>query len=121
MTERPQVAHQYALTVDKDGDLEPATASTPTDLGDFFAVWNAADPRDYDGPRIERPAASTFGIDDRVEGRHSPAGGDSEQVRLFHATDDAQRTLDSGAASCAHSSTEVQRPLRTIHGGGDGQ
>lgn len=79
-------------------DLEPATDSTPTDLGDFFTEeLGVPDPRGHSGLRIERPSASEFGVDDRVTVTRSQ-GDEGEQSVLFTGVDENQRTLDGETA-----------------------
>lgn len=87
---KPNPAHQMSLTGDGEGNLEPAFDSTETDLTDYGATV------DYDEKetKIDRPSASGFGVDDRIETRSSESKS-SEQQNLV-PDPDQHRLGDSG-------------------------
>ena len=75
-----------------DGGIEPTEESVETSLEVFGAD---VDHRERDS-RIDRPEASTFGVDDRPEVTSTAAG---EQGALFADTDADQRTLTGERAA----------------------
>jgi hypothetical protein len=86
------IEQQTAFTA--DGGLEPTEESVGTTLETFGADVSHCDVE----TRLDRPAASAFGVDDRIEVRHSEADG-TEQGSLFADTADDQQTLTGEQAS----------------------
>lgn len=82
--EELRIAHQYRFG--EDG-VEPPDEPTET----TFTDWGVEIDSDQSEPRIDRPAASEFGVDDRVEVRTSPADKGEQQTL---ALDPEQQTLD---------------------------
>lgn len=82
------VSHQASFGSDGEVVVE---GSTETSL-DQFGV--DVDHRDRDS-RLDRPAASEFGVDDRPEAASSDTDGDSDQLPLTYEGN--QRTLDGEA------------------------
>ena len=89
--ERPAVQHQMSFS--GDGTLE-AGEPAETSLGD----WGAGGDGREKETRIDRPAATSFGVDDRAEVRRSDSDS-GEQERLFRAADESQRTLSGEQAA----------------------
>jgi hypothetical protein len=95
MAKKPAINVHYQAAFGTDGESEVAEESVETSLDDYGAD---VDHRDIDS-RIDRPAASEFGVDDRVEIRRSDAE-QSDQTSLFVNTAADQQTL-SGEQSSA--------------------
>ena len=88
MAKKPAINVHYQAAFGTDGESEVAEESVETSLDDYGAD---VDHRDIDS-RIDRPAASEFGVDDRVEIRRSDAE-QSDQTSLFVNTAADQQTL----------------------------
>ncbi|WP_115864210.1 hypothetical protein [Halorussus litoreus] len=86
MSNRPDIEIQQQTAFGEDGQLEVTETSVETSLEDFGAD---VDHRDRDS-RLDRPAASEFGVDDRPEVERSAEG---DQSTLFADTDKDQQTL----------------------------
>jgi hypothetical protein len=80
------VSHQASFGTDGDVVVE---GSTETSLDQFGAD---VDHRDRDS-RLDRPAASEFGVDDRPEAATSSNGEGGDQLPLTYE-DGGQRTLN---------------------------
>jgi hypothetical protein len=78
-----QVQHRFG----SDGEVAPEE-STETDLTNFGADVDTSDT----DPRIDRPEATEFGVDDRAETR-GRARGSGEQRNLFSSIDGDQTDL----------------------------
>jgi hypothetical protein len=92
MSNRPEIEIQQQTAFGEDGQLEVTEASVETSLEDFGAD---VDHRDRDS-RLDRPAASEFGVDDRPEVERST---EADQSTLFADTDKDQQTLAGDDAS----------------------
>jgi len=95
MSNRPNIEIQQQTAFGENGQLEVTETNVETSLEDFGAD---VDHRDRDS-RLDRPAASEFGVDDRPEVEQSSEG---DQSTLFADTDADQKTLagDDAAARC---------------------
>ena len=95
MTNRPEIEIQQQTAFGDDGQLEVTETSVETSLEDYGAD---VDHRDRDS-RLDRPAASEFGVDDRPEVERPPEG---DQSNLFVDTAEDQQTLagDDATARC---------------------
>ncbi|MWV39618.1 hypothetical protein [Natrialba sp. INN-245] len=94
MTNRPEITIQHQTAFTADGDLEPTEESVATSLEDFGADVSHREVE----TRLDRPVASEFGVDDRIEVRHSEVD-DTDQASLFADTADDQQTLTGEDAS----------------------
>ncbi|WP_306061012.1 hypothetical protein [Natronococcus wangiae] len=94
MTDRPEITIQQQTAFTDDGGLKPTEESVATSLEDFGADVSHREVE----TRLDRPAASEFGVDDRVEVRHSEVD-DTDQASLFADTADDQQTLTGEDAS----------------------
>ncbi|MFC4987077.1 hypothetical protein [Saliphagus infecundisoli] len=94
MSDRPEITIQHQAAFTDDGELELTGESVATSLEDFGADVSHRDQES----RLDRPAASEFGVDDRVEVRQSEAD-DTDQTSLFADTADDQQTLTGEDAS----------------------
>ncbi|WP_114578469.1 hypothetical protein [Saliphagus sp. LR7] len=94
MANRPEITIQHQAAFTDDGELELTDESVETSLEDFGADISHRDQE----TRLDRPAASQFGVDDRVEVRQSEAD-DTDQASLFADTADDQQTLTGEDAS----------------------
>ncbi|WP_458190724.1 hypothetical protein [Haladaptatus sp. NG-WS-4] len=92
MSDRPDIEIQRQTAFGEDGQLEITATSVETSLEDFGAE---VDHRDRDS-RLDRPAASQFGVDDRPDVEQS---AESDQSTLFAATADDQQTLAGDEAN----------------------
>ena len=97
MSKRPVISVHRQTAFGDDGQLEITERSVETSLEDFGAE---IDHRNCDS-RLDRPAASQFGVDDRPEVIQS---SESDQSSLFADTDEDQRTLEGNdaAARCLY-------------------
>lgn len=95
MSNRPDIEIQQQTAFGEDGQIEVTEVSVETSLEDFGAD---VDHHDRDS-RLDRPAASEFGVDDRPEVEQTSEG---DQSTLFADTDEDQQTLagDDAAARC---------------------
>ncbi|MFC6768762.1 hypothetical protein [Natrinema soli] len=94
MTDRSEITIQQQTAFTADGGLEPTEESVATSLEDFGADVSH---REVEA-RLDRPVASEFSIDDRVEVRYSE-GDNTDQTSLFAETADDQLTLTGEDAS----------------------
>ncbi|ELY62594.1 hypothetical protein [Natronococcus jeotgali] len=94
MTDRPEITTQHQAAFTDDGELELTEESVETSLEDFGADVSHRDVE----PRLDRPAATEFGVDDRVEVRQLE-GSDTDQASLFADTAADQQTLTGEDAS----------------------
>ena len=94
MTDRPEITIQQQTAFTVDGGLEPTEESVATSLEDFGADVTHREVE----TRLDRPVASEFGVDDRVEVRYSE-GDNTDQTSLFAETADDQQTLTGEDAS----------------------
>ena len=94
MSDRPEITIQHQTAFTDDGGLEPTEESVETSLEDFGADVSHRDVE----TRLDRPAATEFGVDDRMEVRHSEVD-DTDQASLFADTADDQQTLTGEDAS----------------------
>jgi hypothetical protein len=104
MSDTPSVTQQYAFSVGEDGEtdgIEAAEESVETSLEAFGAD---VDHRERD-TRMDKPEATSFGVDDRPEVTSSDGG---EQGALFADTTDDQQTLtgERAASQCLFESDE---------------
>ncbi len=93
MSKKPAISVHYQAAFGTDGEIEVAEESVATSLDDYGAN---VDHRDIDS-RIDRPAASEFGVDDRAEVRQTDAE-QSDQTSLFVNTAADQQTLSGECA-----------------------
>nr|WP_232833817.1 hypothetical protein [Saliphagus sp. LR7] len=103
MANRPEITIQHQAAFTDDGDLELTEESVETSLEDFGADVSHRDQES----RLDRPTASEFGVDDRIEVRES-AGDDSDQSSLFADTADDQQTLTGEDASARFLFEEIE-------------
>nr|WP_224829003.1 hypothetical protein [Saliphagus infecundisoli] len=103
MANRPEITIQHQAAFTDDGDLELTEESVETSLEDFGADVSHRDQES----RLDRPTASEFGVDDRVEVREL-AGDDSDQSSLFADTADDQQTLTGEDASARFLFEEIE-------------
>ena len=94
----PTITQQYSFSVGGDGGtdgIEPSKESVETSLETFGAD---VDHRERD-TRIDQPAATAFGVDDR---KTVTRNGGGEQHALFADTNDDQQTLtgERAASQC---------------------
>lgn len=94
MAKQPDLSIHYQAAFGDNGDLEVSDESVETSLDDYGAD---IDHRAVDS-RIDRPAASEFGVDDRAEIRRSDTEP-SDQASLFVNTADDQQTLSGEQAN----------------------
>lgn len=104
MNDTPAITQQYAFSVDEDGEMdgiEAAEESVETSLETFGAD---VDHRERDS-RIDKPEASSFGVDDRKTVTRSDGG---DQHTLFANTEDDQQTLtgERAASQCLFKTDE---------------
>ena len=67
MIDRPEITIQHQTAFTDDGGLEPTEESVATSLEDFGADVSHREAE----TRLDRPVASEFSVDDRVEVRDS--------------------------------------------------
>lgn len=94
MAKQPDLSIHYQAAFGSDGDLEVSDESVETSLDDYGAN---VDHREVDS-RIDQPAASEFGVDDRAEIRRSKTE-QSDQASLFVDTANDQQTLSGEQAN----------------------
>lgn len=101
MSERPDIEIRRQTAFADDGQLHVTETSVETSLEDFGAE---VDHRDCES-RMDRPAASHFGVDDRPEVRRS---AESDQATLFADTEEDQATLagERAATQCLFAADE---------------
>ena len=87
MSETPDIEVQHQTAFGDDGELKVSESSVETSLDDFGIDVHHRER----SSRLDRPAVSEFGVDDRPEVQQST--GDSEQSALFVDAADDQRTL----------------------------
>ena len=95
MSDDPDIEIQRQTAFGDDGQLEVKDGSVETSLEDFGAD---VDHRDRDS-RLDQPAASEFGVDDRPKVEQADGG---DQATLFADTAADQQTLtgEEAAARC---------------------
>ncbi|WP_435079652.1 hypothetical protein [Halococcus sp. AFM35] len=106
MSDSPTVTQQYSFAVGEDGDtdgIEPSEESVETSLEAFGA---SVDHRERD-TRIDKPEATSFGVDDR---KTVTRGDGGEQRALFADTTDDQQTLtgERAASQCLFESDDTE-------------
>lgn len=94
MSNRPEITIQHQTAFTDDGELEPTEESVETSLEGFGADVSHREVE----TRLDRPAASEFGVDDRAE-VHRSEGDNSDQASLFADTAADQQTLSGDDAS----------------------
>lgn len=111
-TTRPEISIHYQAAFDTDGEIEVTEESVATSLDDYGVD---IDHREVDS-RLDRPAASEFGVDDRAEVRRSSS--DSDQASLFADTAADQQTLlgDDASAQFLFDESENQTDERAVNG-----
>lgn len=93
-SDNPEISVHYQAAFGDDGEIDVVQQSVETSLDDYGAD---VDHREVDS-RLDRPAASEFGVDDRAEVRRAETET-SDQVSLFVDTADDQQTLTGEQAS----------------------